>query len=523
MPETTTPLSPTHRTGPGGAPLVDVALSEGPALPFNLQSGFRGVDATQPIFSERGLRAGLFDLAGRSTKRVGAPTAANPAQAFDVPGFLDFVWSSDNKSVTVAGETKASFQRTLTNQVTSGISAGGFGLEFKETFSEDHFEETFHKYAAHYERQQVYFVRLKGAAARYLSDEAAEDFEALTPAQIVDKYGTHYMATAVFGGLKVFSTRVDIRDEIDKTKIETAMQMSVKVTDPESGQSASGNAGTSNADEQTRKLHQKMSVQRGRVIGGEDGANWRTSLNVNPALIGYDLKPLSDLAGADKQAALKAEIDRRLAAQQVATNATLLAMMVEVQAYTSDRGSGADRDLTVGRPRYVPGWFYLGQYGLPQGGSFPGGARALVVRNLPGSDNSAVRQATGFNRHWGKSSSYGLYSAAAPGGYTSIGDLYESTDNPGAVGWLNFYGCLRNDLVENSNWTGLVWADWGSGARDDGSAWGFENNDPKAIQLSGNWSTAPRMFKVAGNYDQPGAVPKRPKMSVMKMLSDSWL
>jgi hypothetical protein len=246
---------------------------------------------------------------------------------------------------------------------------------------------------------------------------------------------------------------------------------------------------------------------------------------VNPALIGYDLRPIAELVGSQKQAEVTAEVERRLAAQRVTTNATLIAMMVDVVPYTSDRGSEANQDLTVGRPRYVPGWYYFGQWGLRQSGDFPGGAKALLLRNAPGSDNSAIVEATGFARHWGKSSSWGLFSANAPTGYTACGDLYESTDNPGRIGWRTFYGCLRNDLVEDAPWADpdLLWGDWGSKARDDGSAWSFQNNDRAMITLSGNWSAAPHLFKVTGGYNRPGITPKRPRMDRIKVLSDNWL
>lgn len=503
-------------------------------LPFNLSSGFGGVDATQPIFSQAALRTGLFDLTLKPKKlKVRWGEQGSQQAEFDVPGFLELVWISENKNMTVAGETKASFQRNLSNEVTSGVSIGiegaSFGAEFSETFSESHFEETFEKYAAHYEREQIYFVRMKGNAARYLTEEAAQDFEQLDAAELVDKYGTHFMTSATFGGVKVFGSRLDIRDQVDESKIEQAMKISVSGKDPESGATGSANAGNRSSDETVRKLHQKMSVTEGRTLGGQAGLprrDWIESLYVNPAVIDYGLMPLSELAGAGTKAALQAEINRRLRAQQVVANATILAMMVEVQPYATDQGSQARADLSVGRPRQIPGWFYIGQWGLPQAGGFPPGYRSPVFSNVPGADpaNPAIKPATGFLRFWGKSASWGLFRAAAPAGYTAIGDLWECTDDPGRIGYAYFYGCLRNDLVEPTVWTGQVWNDSGSKAQDDGSCWGFDNNDPKMLQSPGGPNLA-RMFKVNGpsGHHQPGETPQRPNLAHIKFLTDSWL
>jgi len=40
----------------------------------------------------------------------------------------------------------------------------------------------------------------------------------------------------------------------------------------------------------------------------------------------------------------------------------------------------------------------------------------------------------------------------APSGYVAIGDLYKSTDNAGAMTNLDFYGCVRRDLVIHTTW-----------------------------------------------------------------------
>lgn len=517
----------------GNANELITTSGEKVVLPFNLSSGFRGVDATKPAYSEESLRGSLFDLkAGSFSKHpVHWGEGDNQRAVFDVPSTLEFIWRSENLSVAIAGETKASFQRNLTSKVSSGsgFSLGslfGFGGEFERTFHEEHLEETFEKYAAHYERQQIYSVRWVDDPVRALTSAAAKDLETLSAAELVNKYGTHFMSSASFGGVKIFASRIDIRDEMSAQSIRTAMSLAVSAKDPESGASGSAEEARARDNQTIQKLSQMMQVELVKTIGGHGGANreqWVSSLYVNPTVINYELKPLSDLAPDHRKGDIHEEIQRRLADTNVRCSAEVIALMVDVVPFASDGHSGAKRNLTVGWPQPIPGWFYIGQWGLPQAGPFPSGYRSLIFKNVRADGTPAIKPAERYARRWGKSSGYGLYSPVAPDGYTVVGDLYADTDDPNKVGFLQYYGCLRNDLVEDSSWLGSFWDDGGSGARDNGSAWAFENNSKEMVHEPVAHTQA-RMFKAFSGYWASGE-PKRPTLrsSKIKVLSSQWL
>ena len=526
------PAPPPAVRTPTRPPAAPAPPAKAPLLPYNLEGGFGGVDMTFPIYSRRGIRTGLFDLEGARMKKVRARWGESAAQraTFDIPDWLELVWETDDQSSTVAGETKASFQHNLTREVTAGFSFAGFGAEFSETFSESSFEETYHKYAAHYERVQVYQVRLidEENPEDYLSARARADLASLAPNRLVAKYGTHFMTSAMFGGLQVYSSKLDVRDTIESEKLERAMKLSVEKK-TQSGETAKGSLGAGYSDETVRKLHEMMSVEKGRTLGGVPGRarpQWIESLYVNPAVIGYDLRPLDELApNAARRRAIRAAIEERLRDRQVTSSATLLAMMVDVVPYATDAGSGADRDLSVGRaaqPAQAGGWFYIGQWAVPAGGGFPGGYRTLIFRNVPGSDETAIVPALGFDRRWGKSSSWGLWTARVPAGYVSIGDNYEGTDSESYIGYVYYYGCVRADLVEDTHWTGQIWTDGGSGANDDGSIFGFENEDKTILESAGG-PHQPRMFRALSHYGDPGFTPKKLKLDRIQILTDNWL
>jgi hypothetical protein len=242
------------------------------------------------------------------------------------------------------------------------------------------------------------------------------------------------------------------------------------------------------------------------------------------------LKPISALVPA-RSAEIDEECKRRFEAQKVRESHSLLAMMVPLQAFDTDKGSGSRRDLSVARPQNIRGWFYTGQWGLATSDTFPPGYYALVFRPVPGADgNPAIVSCGGFERKWGKSHSYGLYTPRARDGYTAIGDVYEHTDNPDEIQNGDFYGVVRNDLLIKSEWQGLLWNDQGSGARDDGSAFKFSNYDSRdtpdnqhMIQVPGGKPEA-RMFKTFGNYDDPpSGTPMKLDWSHIQVVSNNFI
>lgn len=492
--------------------------------PFNLMGNFGSLDATQIPFSSESIKSIIFDLNQCKTHQysVNWGTESIHSAEFDVPEFFDFKWESENISMYVAGQTKTEFQRNLSRTVSADVSFMGFGSEFSETFSEKDFTETFQKYVVRYERQQIYSVAFKAGTdpAGLLTPNVAKDFESLEPAELIRKYGTHYVWQASFGGLKVFWDKLDIRDEIKSEQLSSAMNFHIEMVDPETGQQDKGKSGQNIEDETVRKLNERMNVRVGRIRGGNPGlkgSQWIESLFVNPALISYRLAPISDLVAPERRAAVSAEIASVLDKSVVKIQTPLVGVRVPIEHYATDKDSGAEKNLCVGRPKYLGGWYYTGQWGLPQRFDFPAGFSSLLLRDSSSFQNNsattankpAIVKPNGFLGVWGEHPNWGLYSANAPDGYVAIGDIFERKDY-GLVPTDWFYGCIREDLVVPTNWVAgtaqgnSLWTDMGSGAGANGAAWCFENNDPEMLSLSTTpVAVLPRMFKAIGDYYGP--------------------
>lgn len=508
-------------------------------LPFNFESGFGGVDASDYLYSQDAIRSGLFDFGGAPRKRKTVQWSSAPGVAeqyasveFDVPAALDFSWSAEDITETRAGATRASFQSDVTESLTGSASGFGFGAEFAKTFAVHHFNETYEKYVARYERQQIYRIAFHGDAdvRRCLSARAQSDLDNATASDIVQFYGTHYMHSATFGGLKVYSSHLDVRDEVTATDLKTAMSLKF---DSAKG-SASG--GASSDTRTVQKLHSRMSVTEGRTIGGEpsegDPDKWRHSLFTNPAVIGYELRPISELAPQARRAEIDAEVARRLRAGGVKADAQMLAMRVPIAYLANDHMSGATKSITVARPSYRYGWFYVGQWALPAR-EFPAGYETLIFSNLPGTkDRPALKPATGFDEIWStkEGGGMGLFKAKPIAGYTAVGDMWHDTQYASHIPDVGFYGLVRDDLLKPSTWLNpndTFWDDHGTHLSAMGGVYTFaagETPDPPAEQMLWVPSSGSQayMFRAANDYGTHGE-PVQIDMAKVCIVANAWL
>ena len=242
-------------------------------LPNNLGTQFGGVDVTKGFKNPNFIRPGLWNLGGLNGNEYETHTVYygdKDGQWTDqVPEFLAFSWASQLNTETVTGESKSDYQRKLTQSLAANIGFAGFGLEVQDTFEEETLVETYHKYASIYARQQTYRVSIREFPAvlqNYLSDRARRLFAAGDPKAIVDTFGTHYMSAASFGGMRRFSSSIDVRDESISTKLGQALKLKFAV-ETEAGE-VSGGAGSDNSDATVKKLRDSMETKSSIVFGG---------------------------------------------------------------------------------------------------------------------------------------------------------------------------------------------------------------------------------------------------------------
>jgi hypothetical protein len=245
----------------------------GIVLPNNLGTQFGGVDVTMGFKNPNFIRPGLWNLGGLEENQYETQTVyygeTEGQWTYQVPEFLAFSWASQLNTETVTGETKSDYQQKLSQSFSANIGFAGFGLEVQDTFEEETLVETYYKYASIYARQQIYHVSVRESPATlqsYLSDRARRLFAAGNAKEIVDTFGTHYMSSASFGGMRRFASSIDVRDEGISTKLGQALKLKFAI-ETEAGE-VSGGAGNDNSDATVKKLRDSMETKSSIVFGG---------------------------------------------------------------------------------------------------------------------------------------------------------------------------------------------------------------------------------------------------------------
>jgi len=322
-------------------------------LPNNLGTQFGGVDVTKGFANPNFIRPGLCNLGGLprgqyETQHVYYGTDGE--WTYQIPEFLGFTWASQLNTETVTGETKGQYQHSLSQSYSASLGFAGFGVEIQDTSEETTLVETHNKYASFYSRQQIFHVSVRqypAALQDYLSPKATVLFKGGDAKAIVDTFGTHYMTSATFGGMKRFASTLDARDENISTKLGQALKAKF-AAETEAGE-VSGGAGSDNSDATVQKISSSMETKSSVVFGGTyvtgNEAAWvgllmsgvreilssltkpetDSVLYRNPSAIDFELSSLANLIlDPTLKAAVQAEIDGRVQTSAVTSTASAL-------------------------------------------------------------------------------------------------------------------------------------------------------------------------------------------------------
>lgn len=298
-------------------PLPDFGEEEvsGPRLPYRLDVQFGGVDATQALNNGTAKNPSLFRLTGLNENEYNYTDVTwsfgttNYDESFKVPYFLSFDWSSNFECKEVKGETKAAYHSQLSIALGGNAAFDGFGIEMKETFAENDYVETYKKYASLYCRYDRYTVSIIednfADLQQFLTPQALKVFREQNAEKIVGTFGTHYMRSATFGGVKRFASKIDVRDEGIAEDLGSALGFSVAETETggndTSGKKAPDSAGFNfNLDTKTKSdIHRQMETSEIQVIGGNyvegEESQWvgRRLAKCSNMLISPGLLPIS--------------------------------------------------------------------------------------------------------------------------------------------------------------------------------------------------------------------------------------
>nr|OQO24438.1 hypothetical protein B0A51_09112 [Rachicladosporium sp. CCFEE 5018] len=539
---------------PSGEPPAD------PILPFNCQGLFGGVDATQSFSKGEVIRSNLFELRSLEPKdylhqevqweeQGTVNNNEDHVATFAIPRYLDFVWETRVHEETVTGETKREFQSNLSSNMGLAGSIDGFGLEMNHSFNETDFSETWNKYASLYRYHQVYTLKLNQTDPAklhlHLTDHALETFDVGTPASIVDTFGTHFMTKATFGGLKRWSSTLDVRNTDVSKSLGRSLGIKVAETSPAPADSAdsngqgggkapdSGSIKISDQDSLTQKIYNSMEKTTTDVLGGTPGSSsddWTTSLYRNPAVINFTLRNIADLVlNPDKAAAVQAEVDARMKAVIVKVSHKAQIMFNSFSSTEDDHGSGGQMDISCAGLNRIDGWFNIGHYTMGSLGWDTSGYQGLMIRDIPDAKVPLIVKGQGTNRNWGMRSPHrlGLFELLGPAGYVSLSDMFIREEWIG-VDRFEDHGMVHQDeLTVEGEWGSKIWDDSHTGSNDVGSAWRVEVgafDDAKSkIMIVPDGKGAASLFKCFNTQNTSTGKPRKLDLSKCKMLKNHFL
>jgi hypothetical protein len=164
------------------------------------------------------------------------------------------------------------------------------------------------------------------------------------------------------------------------------------------------------------------------------------------------------------------------------TNSLEIAVVSNFNHIYSDRGTGADSDLSTWSP-VVPAGFYAVGHLAKNGYERPTNS-VIVVKGLV---NNAVAYPVGYTLIWDDAGSGGdqdgaFWEPIPPAGYVAMGTVVTAnyTQPP-----LDAVVCVKVDLVVKVAVADLIWNDAGSGADKDLSLWRMDTSIP--LILSGSF------------------------------------
>ncbi|KAF3046485.1 hypothetical protein E8E12_010134 [Didymella heteroderae] len=529
-----------------------------PILPFNCQGLFGGIDATQSFSKGQGIRPNLFELLNLDAKEYlhqdvqwqgqGSLSGADDHIAtFSIPRYLDFVWETRFHEETVTGETKKEFQTNLTTSMGLDASVDGFGMEMNNSFNENDYSETWNKYASLYRHHQIYTLKINQSAPtklhQYLTEHAMDTFDNGTAAEIIDTFGTHFMTKAVFGGLKRWSSTLDIRNHEVSKSLGISLGIKVAETAPVSEDGKEGTEGTkapdsgganiSNQSETTKKIYKSLQITTTDILGGTPRSNndeWMTSIYRNPAVINFSLRNIADLIlDPVKAADVQKEADRRMQEAGVRVNHKAQIMFNSFAGVEDDHGSGAQMDISCARLNRIDGWFNIGHYATGSLGWNTDNYQGLMIRDIPDAKVQLIVRPTGVFRTWGMRSPHrlGLFGLQGPPGYISLSDAFFREEGVGVDRFEDQGMIHEQELTVEASWGSKLWDDSHTGSNDVGSAWAvdvgpFDDAKSKILKVPDN-SSPGFLFKSFSTQDTPGGKPRKLDLSKCKLLKNSFL
>lgn len=402
---------------------------------------------------------------------------------------IDITTLSQAAGTVISGYSLDTYQQELSGSV----SVSGLYELFSGSVSSQFDISTFRSDQFAYSTKQFYVKlwRLTLPTAKTLTAVLNPDFKrdlaTMDPNTLFATYGGYYLSSIIIGGRLDYSVNTDQSQYQSSYAVKTAVELSyadligAKIS---ASEKAAVDALRASSTQTLSAVGGNPASAEKLLAGGGEAAlnNWFDSVTTagGGAFSGYasrdNMRPIWDLCETpERRQALLDAFPAYIAdaTRNFPPQAPWLRVVSTGNMWQrgTDRGSGANRDLSVFAPVVGDGYKWLGHFAQGNYNSQPQGT-ALIVQPL---SSYAVRPPVGFEAVWtdagsGKSRDYSLWRPLPPPGYTALGCVMRlgvSNQNPPSGDEIAGLVCVHSSLVIPGRFGDIIWTDKGSGASRD--------------------------------------------------------
>ncbi len=446
-----------------------------------------GYDATGRYANAKSVSLPIFDL-GSFDATIVAPNGITYSLPSRIKDKIALREIEHGQYSCVEGESAEEFRSRLSAKIKISGSSGFFSGSVTSSFTQEQRASLNHKFVKVRHLFEGWVLTLPDYSSLQMIDPAQGEINETLPAQeVIRRYGTHVLLSAVIGGRADYVCFVDLskyQSELEIATVATASYTSVLSLDAE----------MEAAYEKEIKQFKRSSTTRFSTIGGDFDPDfdpksfraWMRTFKERPVLIDFTDRSLVEIyklaSDEERRNELKRAYNEYLqeAEKRAQPNIPLLEVEIvskqSVDFVASDAGSGATKGLKVYKPKLPPGWNWLGHSGNCED-------RLIRIRSLvPG----AVSKPLDYSCAWKDSGSgqphgYSLWNISPPPHYRALGGIARLRKEK--TNWKSPSGeeveglvCLHKSLCVEGMIGNSIWSDKGTGAKANGSVWGIKPN-----------------------------------------------
>ena len=235
---------------------------------------------------------------------------------YSVPQYVFLENISKHKVSTISGKSMREYSKSQSSSVGLSTNAMFFSASINSSFSQSSSSTERHYYYTYRDANTKWRISFDERdfenLNKILDPRFKQDLATMKPAELFERYGTHYIASAYLGGRADYNTKTVITGSTNTSEIAVAVEASYGAI--------TGSASTSQ-NSSSKKLNSKttskLTVTGGNseyannISNSESYHNWASGIATMPVLCDFDknsLKPIWDFCTTEKRKTeLKAE------------------------------------------------------------------------------------------------------------------------------------------------------------------------------------------------------------------------